>query len=134
MSNEPKLPMYTSYFANWRNYPTDKYQPIAVVRTTPKYYHYMNIPELAPPEKIKHYPHETLAIIYREYLDNNRSARGICIQIAKICGDKIPVLLCYEKPHDFCHRHILREWLIAERGVNITELGGIPDVQIKLDL
>lgn len=134
MSNEPKRPMYTSYFANWRNYPPDKFQAIAIVRTTPKYVHYMNIVELAPPKKMKHLPPESLAIAYRKYLNNNRDAKGICMQIAKICGDKIPVLLCYEKPHEFCHRHILREWLIAERDVDITELGGIPNVQIKLEL
>ena len=33
------------------------------------------------------------------------------------------VLLCYEKSTDFCHRHILREYLNENFNTNITELG-----------
>lgn len=35
-------------------------------------------------------------------------------------ADALPegaVLLCYEKPTDFCHRHIAAEWL---RGADVT--------------
>ena len=32
------------------------------------------------------------------------------------------ILLCYEKPNDFCHRHIVSEWLNQKIGLNITEL------------
>ena len=32
------------------------------------------------------------------------------------------VLLCYEKPSDFCHRHIVAEWLNESLGLFITEL------------
>lgn len=32
------------------------------------------------------------------------------------------VLLCYEKSTDFCHRHILREYLNENFNTNITEL------------
>ena len=31
------------------------------------------------------------------------------------------ILLCYEKSSDFCHRHILREWLIG-KSILINEL------------
>ena len=33
------------------------------------------------------------------------------------------ILLCYEKPGDFCHRHILANWL-NNKGHNVTEFGG----------
>ena len=29
-------------------------------------------------------------------------------------------LICYEKPSDFCHRHLVSEWL-KERGFDIEE-------------
>lgn len=32
-----------------------------------------------------------------------------------------PTLLCYEKPGDFCHRHIVAKWL-REAGYNVEEL------------
>jgi uncharacterized protein YeaO (DUF488 family) len=30
-------------------------------------------------------------------------------------------LLCYEKPTDFCHRHILAEWLNQADGIHVEE-------------
>lgn len=32
------------------------------------------------------------------------------------------VLLCYEKPEDFCHRHLVAWWLEKETGVAVPEL------------
>lgn len=31
------------------------------------------------------------------------------------------ILLCYEKPKEFCHRHILAEWLNEQYHMNIKE-------------
>ena len=31
------------------------------------------------------------------------------------------VLLCYEKPTDFCHRHLFAEWLSQKAGIKIEE-------------
>ena len=47
----------------------------------------------------------------------------------KICDGKIilsPInfaLVCYEKPGDFCHRHLVARWLIAQ-GINCKEYEG----------
>lgn len=38
-------------------------------------------------------------------------------------GFKEVVLLCYERPNDFCHRHLVAEWL-REAGYNIEEYKG----------
>lgn len=38
--------------------------------------------------------------------------------------DEIPdgsYLLCYEKPTDICHRHVLRKWIFEKTGVQIEE-------------
>ena len=37
--------------------------------------------------------------------------------------DSEVIFLCYEKSDDFCHRHILREYLNENFNTNITELG-----------
>ena len=34
-----------------------------------------------------------------------------------------PVILCYEKSSDFCHRHLVAEWLTKQLGVEIGEFG-----------
>lgn len=31
------------------------------------------------------------------------------------------ILLCYEKPSDFCHRHLVADWLNINLNLNITE-------------
>jgi uncharacterized protein (DUF488 family) len=30
------------------------------------------------------------------------------------------ILICYEKPSDFCHRHLVAKWFI-ENGINCEE-------------
>ena len=32
------------------------------------------------------------------------------------------ILLCHEKPNQFCHRHIVSKWLNQKLGLKITEL------------
>lgn len=32
------------------------------------------------------------------------------------------ILLCYEKPGKFCHRHLVSAWLNQKLGFNITEI------------
>ena len=34
------------------------------------------------------------------------------------------ILLCYEKSGDFCHRHIVAEWLHNNLGVHVEEFNG----------
>jgi hypothetical protein len=35
-------------------------------------------------------------------------------------GDNV-ILLCYEKPGDFCHRHIVADWLESNFGMRVDE-------------
>lgn len=32
-------------------------------------------------------------------------------------------LICYEKPSDFCHRHLVADWL-NKHGIKVEEFGG----------
>jgi hypothetical protein len=32
------------------------------------------------------------------------------------------ILLCYEKPDDFCHRHLVAEWLNKNLKINVKEI------------
>jgi uncharacterized protein (DUF488 family) len=48
----------------------------------------------------------------------------VLLDLQKLAGDKIPCLLCYEKPGDFCHRHIVAEWLHNNLGVHVEEFNG----------
>ena len=51
----------------------------------------------------------------RRYMDAlDKTAFGIILRLEDIiekAGGKDIVLLCYEKPSSFCHRHLLAKWL-----------------------
>lgn len=38
-----------------------------------------------------------------------------------LSGDKDPILICYEKPECFCHRHIVGVWLYESLGIPVNE-------------
>jgi uncharacterized protein YeaO (DUF488 family) len=49
------------------------------------------------------------------------SARSLYKELTATYGPDV-TLLCYEKPTDFCHRHIVASWFEDEVGVKIPEL------------
>lgn len=111
--------IYTSYFGNWRNFPPDAIL-VSVARYKPSHFKGLSALQLAPSEDLlKRFKNHTASEgVYREeywrqlcHLDKEK----VFNQLDKL-GSTV-ILLCYEKPQDFCHRHILAEWL------NISEYG-----------
>lgn len=43
---------------------------------------------------------------------------------------KDKILLCYEKPSDFCHRHLVAKWLNRNLGLNIEEKLDFEDFKV----
>jgi len=54
---------------------------------------------------------------YNETVLNNLDP----VTILKEFGDN-KILLCWEKPGKFCHRHLIADWLNKSTGVNVQEL------------
>lgn len=117
--------IYTSYFANWRNFPEGSIK-IAVTRYLPEYWgDGLSLPQLAPSEELlRQYKNKQIdefvfKVKYLSELDDRlltpQYVRDILISAAN--GRDI-ILCCYEKPDDFCHRHILAKWL----GDDVQEL------------
>ena len=112
----------TSYFAKWKELEESGiYQPISVAQYNPKSMGSIPwLPALAPtPELLQAYKHGELdgksyAIAYRASLVR-LNKEEVLEQIMSCANGKIPVLVCYEKPSDFCHRHTLAEWLTGSR-------------------
>ena len=65
---------------------------------------------------------EEYEVRYLRQLNGNRERilAGIR-EVIREAGDREPLLLCFEKPSDWCHRHILAGWLQKE-GFDISEL------------
>lgn len=109
------MKIYTSYFANLKNIPSDII-PISIARKTPPWFDGLSIKLLAPDEHtllkynydgnhdryIKEYSEEVLKLLYAPKLVHYFEVKS---------GGKDVVLLCYESPEKFCHRHLLSDWL-----------------------
>ena len=104
---------YTSYFANLRNIPSD-IVPISICGKAPDWYSGLQYKKLAPKwlffkvyketrneeYYVKHY--------YKEVL-NKLSAMDVVSDL--YCKSAGRDLVCYEKLSDFCHRHLVADWL-----------------------
>ena len=64
--------------------------------------------------------HEEYLQLYDEIL-RKRGAQSILNEICTIAQGRNVALLCYEKPGDFCHRHLLADFLNKQLGTNIRE-------------
>lgn len=102
--------IYTSYFAKYKGN-----QGVAICLWLPTWVknieHY---PALAPTKEIlerwnKSNKTEEDIRIYSEAYKKEILNKLDVHKVAQELNDK--VLLCYERPTDFCHRHLVREWL-----------------------
>lgn len=106
--------VYTSYFANWRKFPEGAV-PIAVCRGVPHWFQGKVCYTLAPDWKTVQgmrcsATRKQFVIRYCAYL--NTLVKSMVLQeLAELSEGKDVVLLCYEKPTDFCHRHLIADWL-----------------------
>lgn len=108
------MAIYTCFFGNYRNFPEDSYI-IGVARHSPQ--DIEDWVNLAPSVKLLQqyknkeidefifkikYLNELYILNKKEYIDYLRDLEKKYKNI---------ILCCYEKKEDFCHRHILAEWL-----------------------
>ncbi len=104
--------IYTSYFAKYKGE-----NGISIARYSPKWWNGDVYKDLAPNDdllfwwkslsKIQQSNIEYINMYMMSYINNILNKLDVH-KVAKDLDGK--VLLCYEKPNDFCHRHIIREW------------------------
>lgn len=104
----------TSYFANWRKFPKD-YVPISIATYSPKGFKGLIYDKVAPGwdiMKLVKEQHDEQAYI-RVYNDKLQTLdrEQVFKDLEELSGGKDILLLCYEKPSDLCHRHLLAAWL-----------------------
>lgn len=112
--------IYTSYFAKLKDLPSN-ITPIAICGSIPKGYKGLWYKKLAPKWSffktwkethdndyyIQHFNDEVLS---------NLDASTVVMELKHLCdksmySDVDICLVCYEKPIDFCHRHLVAKWL-----------------------
>ena len=113
--------IYTSYFAKIKELENNNIIPISICGKAPDWYKGLQYKKLAPKYGffmewkrnhdndyyIEHFQTEVLDQLYATdvVLDFSRLLYGFNV------GENDIALICYEKPSDFCHRHLVAEWL-----------------------
>lgn len=121
--------IYTSYFGNMSK--IQKMQKpltiIAICGKSPDWYNGLEYKKLAPKweffKKWKEtHDNEYYIRCFKEQvldkLDPKQVLHELCDMIP---ANTEPVLLCYEKPEDFCHRHLVAKWF-REAGIHCQEI------------
>jgi len=125
--------IYTSYFANIKNLPPN-IVPVAICGKSPKGWKGLEYKKLAPKYKffmewkenndnefyIQHFKNEVLNCLnFKEALHDLAVLLKTNPNYDEDTHDSI-ALICYEKPEDFCHRHLVANWFI-EHGYSVEE-------------
>ena len=108
----PKI--YTTYFAQLRNLPQN-IVPISICGKAPNWYKGLQYKKLAPKY--------SFFSVWKETKDNNyyiehfnkevlsELKQSEVIKELRILSNNHSIaLVCYEKPSDFCHRHLVSKW------------------------
>lgn len=120
----------TGYFAYTKKYIQSGYLPISIAQFSPKWYLGYKEFILAPSKQLlSNYKsgfitEERFKEEYTKYLDTVpfESLFGVWRDLVKRDGLKGVVLMCYEKYGDFCHRHILAEYIKNKFSIDVVEL------------
>ena len=120
--------IYTSYFGKLKKLPHN-YEPICIAKWPPKWFKGKQFSQLAPSKELLNWwngsdKDKDCEITYELQFRKQTLSKLDPIEIEKaihnLAGDKIPVLVCYEKSYDFCHRHLVRNWL-NKNGIKCEE-------------
>lgn len=108
--------IYTSYFAQLKKIGKANGYAVSIAKWNPKWYTGDTCAWLQPDASLLiHYKEGAInEDEYRkQFLDDlsRMDPEPIIDELKEAAGDRDIYLLCYEKPSDFCHRHIVAEWL-----------------------
>ena len=130
--------IYTSYFANLRKLP-ENIIPISICGKAPDWYKGLQYKKLAPKydffmEWKKNHDNDYYIKCFKEQVldklnvdDVVKELDSLLIDVTTTLNYKIDsmlvpriALVCYEKPSDFCHRHLVADWLMSN-GYKVKE-------------
>ena len=111
--------IYTSYFAKLKSLP-ENIIPISICGKAPDWYKGLQYKKLAPKYdffmkwKEDHDNDYYIKCFNARVLSNLEASTTVLdlIELAYNDNDRGDIcLICYEKPNDFCHRHLVADWL-----------------------
>lgn len=131
--------IYTSYFAQLKNLPNNII-PISICGKAPDWYQGLQYKKLAPKYDFfmkwkENHDNNYYIKCFNEQVLNKLEVLKVLNDFQLLIPDHIkekmntPVwnnkyfhvaLICYEKPEDFCHRHLVADWL-KNYGIKVEE-------------
>lgn len=132
--------VYTSYFGKMRSFPANVI-PVAICGGIPEWYTGAWYKAPAPKYGFfqqwkKTHDNEYYIQHYNDEVLSKLNKSKVIIDIHMMVPEEIRTgmqesvwtskevhvaLLCYEKPEDFCHRHLFAAWLNRTEGLEVTE-------------
>lgn len=118
------MQIYTSYFGRKGLLEKAGIVPIGIALWKPKWFQGISYMPVAPKSFMLKDPQQTREQYIERYqklvLDTLKVERVVA-DIERLSGGRDAALLCYEKPGDFCHRHLLAQWITEQSGLEVTE-------------
>lgn len=130
--------IYTSYFAKLKSLPKNII-PISICGKAPNWYQGLQYKKLAPKYDFfikwkENHDNDYYIKCFNEQVLNKLNAEQVVKELDNLLLNKtlafdyggdlkeVPriALICYEKPSDFCHRHLVADWL-NKNGVECKE-------------
>ena len=107
--------IYTSYFGKLKKLPKD-IVPISICGKTPDWYKGIQYRVLAPKWDFfkvwkENHDNDYYIRCFKTQVLDQLNPESVVNRLYTLSEGKDIVLLCYEKPLDFCHRHLVSAWL-----------------------
>lgn len=107
--------IYTSYFGQLKSLPKT-ICPISICLKAPDWYSGLQYKKLAPKYDFfkawkQNHDNDYYIKCFTEQVLSNLNVFDVVIDLYKLSAGKDIALICYESPDDFCHRHLVAEWL-----------------------
>ena len=116
--------IYTSYFAKLKSLPEDVI-PISICGKAPDWYKGLQYKKLAPKYDFfmkwkENHDNDYYIECFNEQVLDKLDPMRVYQELCSLAKSDDIALICYEKPSDFCHRHLVADWL-RERGFDVEE-------------
>ena len=116
--------IYTGYFDQVEKYLAQGFCCVSIAGRTPEGFQGVKYPKLAPLKswwtewKEKGYSESWYIKQYQETVLGKLVVEEVMKDFQSL-GNRI-ILLCYENPYEFCHRHLVAAWF-RKQGVEVNE-------------
>ena len=117
--------IYTSYFGALKRIPPD-IVPISICGKAPEWWTGKQYKKLAPKwsffqEWKQNHDNDYYTECFKEQVLDKLDPTQVVADLEALAEGRQFILLCYEKPLEFCHRHLVADWF-NEHGYDAAEL------------